>query len=74
VEYWHGDGNWALRGVSLAVGSEIYGLLGPNGAGKSTFFSVVLGVLTPQNGQVRTHGRVSICPQFDVVWGELTVL
>jgi ABC-2 type transport system ATP-binding protein len=48
----------ALDGVSFAaVPGVMTGLLGPNGAGKTTAMRVLLGVLTPQRGQVRYRGR-----------------
>lgn len=47
----------ALDGVDLAipVGSTL-ALLGPNGAGKSTAISLMLGLLRPDRGTVRTLG------------------
>jgi len=42
-----------LDDVSLEVKSgEIVGLLGPNGAGKTTAFSVIIGLVEPDGGQV----------------------
>jgi len=44
----------ALCDVSLEVKpGEMFGLLGPNGAGKSTLINVMLGLLTPDAGEVR---------------------
>jgi ABC-2 type transport system ATP-binding protein len=48
----------AVDGVDLAVGSgEIVALLGPNGAGKSTTLDLVLGLTSPDRGEVRLDGR-----------------
>ena len=43
-----------VNGVSISIGAgEIVGLLGPNGAGKTTTFNMVVGVVKPDEGQVR---------------------
>ncbi len=42
-----------LTGVNLQVGTgEVVGLLGPNGAGKTTCFYTVVGLVTPDDGQI----------------------
>jgi branched-chain amino acid transport system ATP-binding protein len=47
----------ALKSVSLQVPpASIVGLVGPNGAGKSTLFSVLSGLLKPNEGQVLFEG------------------
>lgn len=57
VAYSFGD-RMALNGVSFDVAPGVLtGLLGPNGAGKTTAIRVMLGVLTPQRGEVRYDGR-----------------
>ena len=47
----------ALQGVSLDIGTGMFGLLGPNGAGKSTFMRILAGVLEPTSGSVMLDGR-----------------
>jgi ABC-type multidrug transport system fused ATPase/permease subunit len=47
----------ALSGVSLAVRKgESVGFVGPSGSGKSTLVDIVLGLLTPQAGNVLVDG------------------
>ena len=48
-----------VRGVSLeALPGEVVGLLGPNGAGKTTIFYMMVGLVRPDEGQVRLNGAV----------------
>ena len=49
----------ALDDVSTSVTSPALGLLGANGAGKSTFMKAMLGLVTPDSGQVRVLGMDS---------------
>ena len=47
-----------VRGVSLTVKrGEIVGLLGPNGAGKTTTFYMVVGIISPEEGQISFDNR-----------------
>ncbi len=47
----------AVDGISFEVRhNEIVGLLGPNGAGKTTTISMVLGVLSPDTGEIAVEG------------------
>ena len=57
VKHSFGD-RLALDGVSFdVVPGVITGLLGPNGAGKTTLLRIMLGVLSPDHGEVRYDGR-----------------
>jgi ATP-binding cassette, subfamily B, bacterial PglK len=48
----------ALDGVSLEIrADESIGLVGPSGSGKTTLVDVLLGLLEPQQGQLRYNGR-----------------
>jgi lipopolysaccharide export system ATP-binding protein len=47
-----------IRDVALRVEEkEIVGLLGPNGAGKTTTFSMVMGLIRPDHGQIEFKGQ-----------------
>ena len=48
----------AVDRVNLRVqAGSVYGLLGRNGAGKTTLLRMILGLLTPDSGNVRLFGR-----------------
>ena len=50
-------GREVVRGVSLHVNhGEVVGLVGPNGAGKTTTIRMMLGILTPNEGEARALG------------------
>ncbi|KAJ1444037.1 P-loop containing nucleoside triphosphate hydrolase protein, partial [Ochromonadaceae sp. CCMP2298] len=76
----------AVRDLSLALSlGECFGMLGPNGAGKSTTISILIGKLKASLGRqfvagqdvgqnmAAVHRYIGVCPQFDVVWSDLTV-
>ncbi|WIA40119.1 hypothetical protein OEZ86_013522 [Tetradesmus obliquus] len=80
---------WAIRDSWFGIEEgQLFCLLGPNGAGKTTTINCLTGVLSPSGGEmlvcgesVTTEGsldrirpQVGVCPQFDVLWGELTGL
>ena len=54
----------ALDGVNINVPEwEIVGLIGPNGAGKTTLFNCIMGLYTPNTGDVRYRGQsISLLP------------
>mgnify|MGYP003417235235 FL=1 len=77
----------AVQDLSLEIlEGEVFGLLGPNGAGKTTSINMICGLLKPDAGQVTirgkvitngdasTWGRVGVCPQNIILWGQLTCL
>jgi lipopolysaccharide export system ATP-binding protein len=82
------DGKQVVREVHLSVHSgEIVGLLGPNGAGKTTTFSILTGMIRPENGSVLLDGEdlsrlpmyrralmgLSYLPQEPSIFRKLTV-
>lgn len=46
-----------LKGISLTMGTGVYGLLGPNGAGKTTMIRILADVLRPSKGRILCNGR-----------------
>lgn len=55
---WPGQKTPTLEEVDLRLGKGAFlGVVGPNGAGKSTLLKLMLGLLTPQQGEVRVFGR-----------------
>jgi ABC-type multidrug transport system ATPase subunit len=52
----YSNGVKALRGVSLEVGTGLFGLLGPNGAGKSTLMRTIATLQEPDSGRISLDG------------------
>ena len=51
---------WALKDVSFEVPTgTTFGVIGHNGSGKSTLLKTLTGILVPDQGSVKTVGRVS---------------
>ena len=76
----------ALKPIYFALKKgEVFGLLGPNGAGKTTLISILTGTTKPDEGEAWIGGysilddlpyvykRIGVCPQFDLLWEDLTV-
>jgi lipopolysaccharide export system ATP-binding protein len=74
--------------INLRIGQrEVVGLLGPNGAGKTTTFYMIVGLVTPDAGQVlldgvditnlpmylRARNGISYLPQEPSIFRKLTV-
>jgi ABC-2 type transport system ATP-binding protein len=54
------DEFWALRNVSLDIPhGTTFGLIGENGSGKSTLLKCMARILSPDEGEVFTDGKVS---------------
>jgi ABC-type multidrug transport system ATPase subunit len=60
------NGVIALDGVSLEIGTGMFGLLGPNGAGKSTLMRVIATLQTPTSGSVR-FGDIDVIKQPELL-------
>ncbi|GAB3628637.1 nodulation factor ABC transporter ATP-binding protein NodI [Pandoraea terrae] len=80
------DGRPVVDDLSLTVATgECFGLLGPNGAGKTTTLRMLLGLVTPDSGEITLGGleiprfapdarrRVGVVPQFDNLDPDFTV-
>ncbi len=51
---------WAIRNATFSIpkGCTV-GVIGPNGAGKSSTLGLAAGTITPTEGRIRAHGRIS---------------
>lgn len=67
---------WAVRGANLSIQKgEVLGIIGLNGAGKTTLLSLLAGLLSPTEGRVRRHGRVSSFMGLgSAMYGDLPVI
>jgi lipopolysaccharide export system ATP-binding protein len=81
-------GRKIVDGISLRIAQgEVVGLLGPNGAGKTTTFYIIVGLVSPEAGQilldgvdisgfpmyVRARNGISYLPQEPSIFRKLTV-
>ncbi len=81
-------GRKVVDNISLSISEgEVVGLLGPNGAGKTTSFYIIVGLISPDSGQVvldgaditsfpmylRARRGISYLPQEPSIFRKLTV-
>nr|QST14975.1 ABCA1-1 protein [Diaphanosoma celebensis] len=82
----YSNGKEALRNLSLDFyEDQITAFLGHNGAGKTTTISILTGLYTPSSGTATINGldignkmddirqQLGLCPQYNVLFDELTV-
>lgn len=76
----------ALNTVKFSIKKgELLAILGENGAGKTTLINILTGCIEPSEGNAyilgmdlkkdlaSIHKTISLCPQTDIYWEELTV-
>ncbi|WP_199780917.1 MULTISPECIES: alpha/beta fold hydrolase [unclassified Streptomyces] len=57
-KYAKSSDRYAVRDLSFRVEKgQVLGLLGPNGAGKTTTLRMLMGLITPDDGEIRVFGR-----------------
>ena len=63
-----------IKGINLQVEQgTIYGFLGPNGAGKTTTIRLLMGLLTPQHGDIKIFGK-NLTNNLIEIFSEIGVL
>lgn len=64
----------ALNGIDMDINrGEVVGIIGKNGSGKSTLLRVISGVYQPDEGLVRSAGRVTLLASLNIGFhGNLT--
>ena len=64
-----------VSGLSFtALPGTVTVLAGPNGSGKSTTLSLIAGVLKPDQGTIRSDGRIGYVPQGVALFEDMSVL
>lgn len=79
------EGTTAVKPFQLEVpNNSVFALLGSNGAGKTTIINCLTGLVTPSEGDAKLFGysivnnmdsirsMMGVCPQFDMLFDELT--
>jgi ABC-type multidrug transport system ATPase subunit len=77
----------ALRNISIEIEkNELMSILGHNGAGKTTLINILTGILSPDynrdlditinnesiNNIDEVRRYIGVCPQFDILWKEMS--
>ncbi|XP_074139691.1 LOW QUALITY PROTEIN: ATP-binding cassette sub-family A member 13 [Sminthopsis crassicaudata] len=83
---YEGDKKAAVKELTLTFyKGQITALLGPNGAGKTTIISLLTGLYPPNSGTIIINGKdmqtqlaairmeMGVCPQYDVLFDNLSV-
>ncbi|MBT2410275.1 CocE/NonD family hydrolase [Streptomyces sp. ISL-12] len=66
-KYARNSDRYAVRDLSFRVEKgQVLGLLGPNGAGKTTTLRMLMGLITPDGGEIRVFGH-AIAPGASVL-------
>ena len=74
VSYKYYNGNWAIKDVSLDIRpGEIVAIVGENGSGKTTLVKLILGILTPQRGQISYKGKEYIRQEYKLLSKDIGV-
>ncbi|CAL9749914.1 unnamed protein product [Musa acuminata subsp. burmannicoides] len=79
----------AVKGIWVNLAKDqLFCLLGPNGAGKTTLINCLTGITPVTGGDALIYGysvrssvgmskirrMIGVCPQFDILWDELSAL
>ena len=58
---------YVLQDINFSIKEKDFmAIIGPNGGGKSTILKIILGLLTPDDGEVKVFGNLSFDPQFPI--------
>ena len=65
LSFFYRPGAWVIRDLSLSIrSSSIFAVLGPNGCGKTTLLKIMLGLIKPRQGALKTGAGLALVPQL----------